>query len=64
MICDNNQEFKFNGFSEECFKLCSYENKQTGVKGEIKQNKRQYISKLNQMQYQKQKNNVQYMNIK
>ena len=24
MICENNKEFKFKRFSEQCFKLCSY----------------------------------------
>ena len=32
MICENNKEFKFKSFSLECFKLCSYENRKTGVK--------------------------------
>ena len=27
MICDKNKEFKFKSFAEECFKLCSYENR-------------------------------------
>ena len=57
MICDKNQEFKFKGFSEEWFKLCSYKNRQTGVRGEfIKHNKRQYISKFNKSHYHLQKN--------
>ena len=33
IICDKNKEFKFKCFDEECFKLFSYENRQTGVKG-------------------------------
>ena len=38
MICDKNKEFKFKCFSEEFFKLCSYENIQTGIKHVLKQN--------------------------
>ena len=44
IICDKNKEFKFKGFSEECFKMCSCENIQTGVKGELIHKKIQYFS--------------------
>ena len=39
IICDNNKSFKFDFFAEECFKLCSYQNWQTGVKCGLKNNK-------------------------
>ena len=38
MICDKNQEFKFKRFSEECFKVCLFENSKTCVKGLLKHN--------------------------
>ena len=40
IICDKNQEFKFTSFAKECFKLCSYEDMQTGVKVGLEHNKR------------------------
>ena len=47
MICDKNTGFKFKRFTKEYFKLCSYKNRQTGVKYGLNHNKRQYISKIN-----------------
>ena len=44
MIYDKNKWFKFKCFSEECFKLYSYENRQTGKKGGLNNKKRQYVS--------------------
>ena len=55
IICDKNKQIKYNFFSEQCFKLCSYENGKTGVKCGLKTNKRQEISKLNKSNYHLQK---------
>ena len=49
MICD--KRLKFKGFPEECFKFCSYLNRKTGVKRELKHKKRQYVSKSNRSHY-------------
>ena len=45
MICDREKGFHFKSFAEECFKLCSYENVYTGVKGGLNHNKRQDVVK-------------------
>ena len=50
-ICDKNQEFKFNGFAEECFNFCSYRNGKTGLTGGLKNNKRRDIYKSNKRNY-------------
>ena len=55
MICDKNQEFKFKSFAKEYFNLCSCENRKTGVKCGLNQNKRQDITKLNKRHYHLQK---------
>ena len=54
-ICDNNQGFNFKSFPEECFKLRTFENIQTGVKGGLKHNKRHDIAKFNKGHYDLQK---------
>ena len=51
MICENNKEFKFKRFSEECFKLCSNENIKACVKYGLKHNKGQDIEILNIRHY-------------
>ena len=55
MIYDKNKEFIFISVSGECFKLCSYENCQTSVKGGLKHKKRQDVSKFNRRHYYLQK---------
>ena len=55
IIYDKNKEFESKNVSEECFKFFSFENRCTGVKGGIKHNKIQDVSKLNQMNYHLQK---------
>ena len=47
MICDNNKGLKLFFFSEECINLCSSGNMKTGVKGGLKHNKIQDVSKMN-----------------
>ena len=47
MICDKNQEFKFESFSKERLKLCLYENMKTGVKCGLKHNEIHDSAKLN-----------------
>ena len=42
-------------FSEECIKLCSYENRNNGVKGVVNNNGINYVSKLNRRHYHLQK---------
>ena len=42
-------------FSEDCFKLCSYENSQTGVKGGLNHKKIKDVSILNKRNYYLQK---------
>ena len=65
MTCDNNKEFKYKLFSKECFKLCSFENRQTGLKCGLNIYLIQYIAKLNKRHYRLQNiYHVQYMNIK
>ena len=64
IICDNNKELKFNSFSEELFKLCSYENRKTGVKCGLQNKKLQYVTKSNTGIYHYKKYHVQYMDIK
>ena len=46
MICDNNKEFKSKRFIEKCIKLRPSEIRHVGVKGGLKNKKRQYISKM------------------
>ena len=41
--------FEIRKKSEECFKLCSSENRHTGVKGGVKHKKGQYDANLNRM---------------
>ena len=41
--------------SEECMKLCSSENRHTGVKGGLNNNKRKDISKITRNHYRLQK---------
>ena len=48
---DSIKKIKFRINYEEWFKLCSYENRQTGVNGGLKHNKIQDISKLNKKWY-------------
>ena len=46
-ICDKKKSFKFKTLSVKCFKLCSYENRQTGVKDQLKHEKKQDFENLN-----------------
>ena len=55
IICDNNKYFKIRSVSEECFKFCSYENREIVVKCGLKQNKIQYFDKYNRRHYPLQK---------
>ena len=55
MIWEKKKEFKFNCFSEECFKLCSHENRKNDVKCGLKQKKREDVEKLNRKHYHLQK---------
>ena len=57
MICDKGKGLKLKSFSEECIKLCSSENRQTGVKGGVK-HKRQDVAKFNRNNYHLQKNRM------
>ena len=56
IICDNNKGLKFKSFSEECFKLCSYANMQTVVKGGLYHKAKKGVTKLNRSNYHLQKN--------
>ena len=53
MICDKKKCSIY--FAEDIIKLCYYDNSKTGIKGGLKNNKRQDISKMNRMHYHKQK---------
>ena len=55
IIYDKNKKLKFNFFAEECFKLCSYEKIQTGLKVGLKNKKIQNFYKLNRRHYHLQK---------
>ena len=46
MICDRKKVLKFNIPPEECIKLCSSEDMQTGVKSRLEHKKVQVIAKL------------------
>ena len=64
MICDKIKGLKFKSVSEDFIRLCSSENRQTGVKCVVTQNKVQNSARFNRSNYHLQKNYVQYMNIK
>ena len=55
MIFDKNKVFKYKSFSKYFISLWSYENMGMGVKGVLKHNKRQDISKITGNNYHLQK---------
>ena len=55
MICVKNKELKPQEFSEDCFRLCWYENSQNCVKGALNHKRIKYVAKSNKRNYNEQK---------
>ena len=65
MICESNRGFKPKKVSDDCTKLCTSENIQTGAKGVLNHKKRRDIRKTNRRYYNLLKTkDIHYIHIK